>query len=182
MYELIVLGFLMQTVTHGYRISKIINDMIGPYAKFSSGRLYPLFDKLERDGFVEAVDDDSDPGGHRHRAFRITETGRQRFYRLMLDTTSNLGDYRRLFGFKYVFFDLLPVDEQIYLIEHYIHYCQTHLYHIESEIEDLRARAERIDSDLTNPISMMEHTKKIWEMDIDWATRMRDRIVTRSDT
>lgn len=37
MYELIILSLLMREPSHGYLISKIINDIIGPIAKVSHG-------------------------------------------------------------------------------------------------------------------------------------------------
>ena len=44
MYELIILSLLMREPIHGYRISKIISDIIGPIAKVSHGWLYPCLD------------------------------------------------------------------------------------------------------------------------------------------
>ncbi|WDL95329.1 PadR family transcriptional regulator [Alicyclobacillus sp. ALC3] len=176
MYELIILGFLMRSLSHGYRIAKIINDMIGPYAKISSGRLYPLFDKLEQKGFIEAVEGPSQERIQRHKTFQITELGRQRFYKLMMDTTSNLGDYRRIFGFKFAFLDFLTTDEQMHLIEHFIHVCQTHVYHIEHEIEDLKQRESTIPSDMSNSLNIMEHMKMQWELEMEWAHRMWEKI------
>ena len=53
MYELIILSLLMRWNAHGYLIASIINDMIGPYAKVSNGRLYPLLARLEEQGLIE---------------------------------------------------------------------------------------------------------------------------------
>ncbi len=55
MYELIILSQLMVQPAHGYMIAKIINDMIGPYARISNGRLYPLLSKLEKSGLIDPV-------------------------------------------------------------------------------------------------------------------------------
>ena len=49
MYELIILALLRYHHFHGYLIAKIINDIVGPYAKISNGRLYPLLAKLEKE-------------------------------------------------------------------------------------------------------------------------------------
>ncbi len=54
MYEFIILSQLMHGPAHGYLIAKIINDMIGPYARISYGRLYPLLAKLEQNGLITA--------------------------------------------------------------------------------------------------------------------------------
>lgn len=39
MYELLILGYMTRMPFHGYLMTKIINDMIGPFAKFSNGRV-----------------------------------------------------------------------------------------------------------------------------------------------
>ena len=52
MYELMILSILIRQQAHGYLIASIINDIIGPYARLSNGRLYPLLAKLEEAGYV----------------------------------------------------------------------------------------------------------------------------------
>lgn len=174
MYELIILGFLMRSVSHGYRIAKIISDMIGPYAKVSSGRLYPLFDKLAREGFIAMVPGEED--GTRQRQYEITEQGRQRFHQLMMDTTSNLGEYRKLFGFKFVFIDLLLPDEQLYLLDHFINYCQTHIFYIDAETEDLKSRESEIGVSMWTSLSVMEQIRSQWQLELQWATKTREEL------
>src|SRR6185312_5732422 len=140
MYELIILSFLARWPLHGYLIAKIINDMIGPYARLSNGRLYPLLAKLEAEGLIVAADG-AEPQptiGRRQRVYTITEAGRLRFHALMLDTTSSPGDYQRIFWYKVPCLNLLDLHERLYLLDHYITYCQTHIFHLTAEIEDLR--------------------------------------------
>src|SRR5690242_6137548 len=110
MYELIILALLNNNVTfHSYLIAKIINDIVGPYAKISNGRLYPLLARLEKEGLISVAGE----GGEEHtnarpvQSYRITGLGRQRFYHLMMDVTSNPGDYQRLFYFKTGMFDMI---------------------------------------------------------------------------
>ncbi len=58
MYEFLILSQLMKNSAHGYLIASIINDIIGPYARVSNGRLYPLLAKMEA---LSSVDDRYDP-------------------------------------------------------------------------------------------------------------------------
>jgi DNA-binding PadR family transcriptional regulator len=175
LYELIILGFLMRSRIHGYRISKIINDMIGPYSKISTGRLYPLFEKLAKGGFISIVQDDdkNQRKETRQREFEITGEGKHRFRQLMMDTTSNLGEYKKLFGFKFIFMDLLQPSERMYLLDHYINYCQTHIFYLESEMEDLKQRP--LDY-LTTSLNIMEHNKSQWHLEIQWANSNREQL------
>lgn len=165
----------MRTKIHGYRIAKIINDMIGPYAKISSGRLYPLFEELSKSGFISIVKDENKTQlkETRHREYEITEEGKHRFRHLMMDTTSNLGEYRKLFRYKFIFIDLLHPSERLYLLDHYINYCQTHIFHIESEMEDLKRRS--LDH-LTTALNLMDHNKSQWQLEIQWVTSNREQL------
>src|SRR6266851_3166368 len=103
-YELIILGTLMVGPFHGYLIAKIMQNIHGPYGKISPGRLYPLLTKLEEAGLivVESISEQQEHQQPRRfqvpsRRYRITEAGRKRFHALMMDTTSYLGDYQRVF-------------------------------------------------------------------------------------
>jgi DNA-binding PadR family transcriptional regulator len=178
MYELIILGFLMRSISHGYRISKIINDMIGPYAKMSPGRIYPLFNKLKKEGLINLVQGEGDT---RHREYTISEKGRERFRQLMMDTTSNPGEYRKLFAFKVVFIDLVQLNEQVYLFDHFINYCQTHIFHIDAELEDLKRREAEMGNRVWSALAMMAHLKSQWKMELEWATKIRNEIKQKEE-
>lgn len=181
MYELMILTFLMRGPMHGYLIAKIINNIIGPFARVSNGRLYPLLAKLEADGLVAAVDDASAPASReRHqRAFHITEAGRQRFRQLMMDTTSNPGDYHNIFWIKVQFFEFLQPAEQQYLIDHYINYCQTHIFFLTSEMDDLARRAPEkgflTPHQLEITLATMQHLQNRWRLELEQARRWRER-------
>jgi DNA-binding PadR family transcriptional regulator len=105
MYELIILSLLMRFPAHGYLIAQIVNDIIGPYARISNGRLYPLLAKLEERGLIEAHEESSQAlrGERSSRSYQITEEGRRRFHALMMDTTSNPGEYQRFFSTAVIF-------------------------------------------------------------------------------
>src|SRR2546430_16759317 len=94
LYEFIILAQLMYGHEHGYLVAKIINDMIGPYARLSYGRLYPLMAKMEQKGLIAA--ESKAPGGQKGddqmRVYTITEAGRMRYHHLMSDTTTRPGD------------------------------------------------------------------------------------------
>ena len=89
MYEFIILSQLMLGPRHGYLIAKIINDIIGPFAHLSPGRLYPLLAKMEQNGLIE-IDEltmKKQQNDRQLRTYKITEAGRMRFYILMRDTS-----------------------------------------------------------------------------------------------
>ncbi len=118
MYELIILSLLMRFPIHGYLIMKITNDQIGPWARISSGTLSTILGKLEQTGLIAVLPQERDlaRGDRRARTFTITEEGRKRFHQLMMDTSSNLGEYEKFFHHKMTYFDLLRPDERLLLV------------------------------------------------------------------
>lgn len=181
MYELIVLSLLMRWPAHGYLIAKIINDIIGPYAKMSNGRLYPLLSKLEKQGMIEVcIETERTQTGERHlRRYRITEDGRERFHDLMLDTTSNPGEYQKLFLQKVSVLEFLKPTERLYLIDHYVNYCQAHVLHLTAQAKDLvrevNKKAFMSHSQLETTVNVMQHIADQWHLDLAWARNLREK-------
>ena len=175
MYEFLILALLMLGPKHGYLIASIVNDMIGPYAKLSHGRLYPLLAALEAQGLVEGA---GAGGGRRQRVYRVTRAGRQRFRSLAMDTGARPGEYQRLFWFKAAFFGLLEPDERRLLLDHYRTYCRTHVDHVRRELQELEgplgsqevATVEQREGILF----AMRHAVEQWELEIAAVERWRE--------
>ncbi len=202
MYEFIVLAQLMNGPAHGYLIAKIINDMIGPFARISYGRLYPLLAKLEQSGLIVA--EQLSASGQLHdrqqRIFSITDAGRLRFQFLMNDTGLNPGEYQKLFAYKVTSFDHITPAERLRLIDYYINYCQTNIFHMRTESEDLLLRVVQVD-DLYNEapelargfprlnpqriesiVNVMQHYIDQWQLELDWARQLREKEVALAAT
>ena len=180
MYELLILLMLMRGPAHGYLIAKVINDTIGPYAALSHGRLYPLLAKLEQQGLIQVEQSGSGQQSDRQtRVYRITEAGRLRFHQLMMDTTSNLGEYREIFAHKVEGFEFLTPAERLHLIEHYINYCEAHIQHLYAKAEEILNKfanspvpwpSERLENKLNTFYHRIEH----WKLELRWVKRLRE--------
>lgn len=176
MYELIVLSLLMRWPMHGYLIVKVTNDIIGPWARISSGTLSTIMKRMEQTELIVALPSESDPGC-RARTFAITEEGRKRFHQLMMDTSSNLGDYQKIFHYKMGYLDLLRHDERLLLMNHYVNYCQTIVLHLQSEMEGLvyELAAHPTPAYLENILRTMKHVVQQWQAERDWMIDVRDQ-------
>ena len=184
MYELMILSILIRWSTHGYQIAKIINDMIGTYARMSNGRLYPLLSQLEAQGMIKAVEEtgESAKGGRKLQTYQITDEGRVRFHTLMMDTTSNPGEYRQIFLQKVSVLRFLKPAERLYLIDHYINYCQAHVLHLVAEREDIQARVEQIDPVHIGAVAqVMQHMIAQWQLELDWAKSLRQQELAQAE-
>jgi DNA-binding PadR family transcriptional regulator len=197
MYEFIILSQLMHGPAHGYLIAKIINDMIGPYARISYGRLYPLLAKLEQNGLItaEKAAKSGQQGDRQLRIYTITDAGRMRFKVLMSNTGSSPGEYQKLFAYKVTAFAFITPAERLRLIDHYINYCQTHVFHSQTEaedqvrqvgmVEDLAREAPELayaipqvgSYTIESIVNVIQHSIDQWQLELEWARSLREREV-----
>jgi len=183
MYELIILSLLMRFPLHGYLIAQIANDTIGPWAKVSNGTLYPLLTRLEHSGLITRISDEQSASHieQQARTFTITDAGRKRFYQVMMDTSSNIGDYQRLFHLKVPYLDLLPPRERQYLLNHYSNYCQACILHLKTHAENLMH--ELVGSKGTFPLfrelalQVMQERAKLWQAEVDWMVQLQATLI-----
>jgi DNA-binding PadR family transcriptional regulator len=186
MYELIILSLLMRGPMHGYLIMKVTNDQIGPWAKISSGTLYPLLTRMEHAGLMSVVPRGNlaAPADHRSRTYAITDEGRKRFHQLMLDMSSNLGDYQKLFQYKMVYIDLLQPSERLLLFNHYVNYCQTSILYLQTEMEQLVYELATFPNPvyLENALRVMKHVEAQWQGELAWVKDLREREQARLET
>jgi DNA-binding PadR family transcriptional regulator len=130
MYELFVLGELMDGPHYGYLLREILGRLRGPFRHISWGVLYPLIRRLEREGLIVpdektgAGRSESIQGNQQRKQYRITETGQKRFIALMLETGDYTADYPELFLIKLNNLDHLTNEQQLVLLWHYREYLQ----------------------------------------------------------
>ena len=191
MYEFLILSQLMKNSAHGYLIAKIINDIIGPYARVSNGRLYPLLAKMEQAGLIAVRTEPASapPGDRQLRVYEITEAGRKRYRVLIMDTTLNPGEYQKLFSLKVCDFAFLSPVERLRLIDHYMHYCQAHMIHLTMQMEEVLQESSSWWPE-TDPASNKEHIERVirvmqhyideWQLEYDWAKSLREKEIVQA--
>lgn len=195
-YEMIILGTLMVGPFHGYLIAKIMQNITGPYGKISAGRLYPLLTKLEEGGLimVEPTSEQQERQHHRRshipsRRYQVTEAGRERLHELMMDTTSYLGDYQKMFMQKVAYFSFLQPEECLHLIEHYHGYCQSMVSYGTARAEELAKSGTDKNSSigmtsaqLNNLLTVMQHRIQQCQQELLWAEHLREQVKASMDT
>ncbi len=187
MYELIILSLLMRFPLHGYLMMKITNDQIGPWARISSGTLSTILSKLEREGLIAVLhrQGQSASRDRRARIYTITEEGRKRFHQLMMDTSSNLGDYQKFFHHKMTYFDLLRPAERLLLLNHYMNYCQATVLHTQTEMDSLVYElTDEHDNPafLENLLRVMKHIVEQWQAEFEWVKGIREQELANAAT
>lgn len=172
MYELFVLGELMDRSMHGYRLHAILNKVIGPLQKISWGVLYPLIHGLEKDGLIEQVheEDDRQKGrGKKKKTYQITPEGRRRFYRLMEEPIEYKPAYEIHFQIKMSNFD--QVDQQLkrIVLDQYRDFLKFLQRHIEENTEDiLKNKAVIPPGELKELLNLNHHRLDKLNVDQAW--------------
>src|SRR5215471_12613063 len=130
MYELFVLGELMDGPHYGYLLRDILGRLLGPFRQISWGVLYPLIRHLEREGLI-VLDEktgtgksESIQGNQQRRQYRLTSAGQRRFLALMLETGDYTADYPERFLIKLNNLDHLTRKQQLTILWHYREYLQ----------------------------------------------------------
>ncbi len=183
MYELYILSLLMRGPMHGYLIAKIISDIIGPFAKVSHGSFYPLLARMEAEELIAAPDGATPTSGRRQRSYRITEAGRRHFHQLMMDTASSPGEYQKLFWAKMLSLDLLTPEDRQYLFDHYLAYCQSHVFYLDRERAALVDEAVPTVSNAANAAmrvlaaEVIRHHRSQWQFELEQVRQWRERVV-----
>jgi DNA-binding PadR family transcriptional regulator len=137
MYQLFVLGELMDGPHYGYLLRDILGRLLGPFRQISWGVLYPLIRHLEREGQI-VLDDKADTrrsesiqGNQQRKQYRITEAGRRRFLALMLETGDYTAEYPELFLIKLNNLGHLTREQQLTILWHYREYLQAELKYLQ---------------------------------------------------
>lgn len=157
-YELFVLGELLDGPRHGYQLREILSRLLGPFRQISWGILYPLIRQLEREGLIVSEDEGSPrarekaaASGRSRKPYAITASGKQRFYALMEEQGEYHAEYRELFIVKLNNFDYLSAQQQLNILWQYRSFLQAEdLY--------LSGGQQRV---LTNPHLLDEHRTHI---------------------
>jgi DNA-binding PadR family transcriptional regulator len=153
MYELFVLGELMDGPHYGYLLRDILGRLLGPFRQISWGVLYPLIRHLEREGLIvldEKTDTrrgESSQGNQPRKPYRITEAGRRRFLALMLETGDYTADYPELFLIKLNNLDHITREQQLTILWHYREYLQVEQKYLQEGQRNISAGTHFIPED-----------------------------------
>lgn len=160
---------------HGYLIAGIIDDIMGPFRRMQWGALYPVLNRLEKEGLIRAHQETCQvEEGRTRRVYEITPAGKERLHALLMDTEHHLGDYDTIFAHKVALFSDLAPHERLYLARHYAVYAQQNIDHLERERSDLLARVRELlaAERLQDIVTLMDHRTAYWSNERAWAEQL----------
>src|SRR6185437_7015359 len=101
MYELFLLGKLMERPWHGYEFHQVLNSVVGPARQVSWGTIYPLLQRLEKAGLFPRFSEPSDrDDGRVRQPFTTAQKGKHRFLQSSSEEPGNDANYRDTFRIK----------------------------------------------------------------------------------
>lgn len=168
-YELFVLGELMDMPMHGYMLHTIISAAIGPLRQLSWGALYPLIRRLEQEGLIAPEPDESrGEGGRQRKIYRVTGAGRARFFDLMMKPAVYNADFADLFTLKLGDFHHLTPAQQDDVLRQYRTYVQFMLEHLQSSRRYVAAHKEILEAERPHILRSIDHRLHLLRADKEW--------------
>lgn len=133
MLELSALGLLQRKPLHGYRLKQQLELFMSSCISVNYGAIYPLLKRLEERGYIVVVAEEAGEAGCSRKIYQITEKGRDRWRKQMLEHPKESWiKSRSRFGIKFFFFSYLEPPERIKLIEHRLMVCKLRQEYLES--------------------------------------------------
>lgn len=117
MNELFILGELMEEPESGYHLRNALQVSLGHHRKISYGVIYPLLEKLEKEGFLEINNVGLDKKNK--KIATITEKGEKRFFELMKMPVPKGAHNADIYLIKLDVMQHLTLDEQIQLLDQF---------------------------------------------------------------
>lgn len=142
MNELFILGELMEEPQSGYHLRNALQVSLGHHRKISYGVIYPLLEKLEKEGFLEITNVESDKKNKKIAA--ITEKGKEHFFKLMKMPVPEGAHNADIYLIKLDVMQHLSLDEQIELLDQFY---QEQKYIIKDTEKALQKLAEKNSKD-----------------------------------
>lgn len=179
MYELFVLGELMDGPLHGYLLHSIVSTAIGPLRQMSWGALYPLIRRLEQEGLIAPEPDQNQAnGGRQRKVYGITDAGRARFLDLMLKPAEYNVDYADLFAIKLSSFHHLTPEQQDDVLRQYQSYVRFMLDHLQSGRRYIAGHSEILEAERPHILRTIDHRLHLFRADREWI----DAEIARGET
>lgn len=147
MYDLFVLGQLMDESMSGYLMRRILQQIVGRQRKISFGMIYPLFKRLSEANYITLRQDNT--VGHKQKVATITDEGRKRFLELMKLAVPINSNVEFTYSVKFRNFHQIDTSLQLEILQAYQIYLLNNQKMLKQQESDL-AKTRILPADLEN--------------------------------
>ncbi|MBS4174315.1 PadR family transcriptional regulator [Bacillus sp. FJAT-49736] len=110
--SLILLGLLMGQSQHGYQINEFIERNLSTVTDMKKPTAYATLDKLSQNGYID-IHLEQEGNRPTRKVYSINESGKQYFYKLLIDNLSSAEQVNYQSDIGLMFIDFLPMDQAI---------------------------------------------------------------------
>ncbi len=180
MYELFLLGKLIERPWHGYEFHQVLNSVVGPARQVSWGTIYPLLQRLERGGLIRRLSDPDKDDGRGRQRYTITQNGKQKFLQLMRSESKNDPNYRETFRIKLGNFSRVDIETQRGIIDRYLDRLSSISSHTKAMSELVSKVPEMNESERRNILLALAHDRFLAESEVKWVRgKLQEGLVDR---
>lgn len=137
MYDLFVLGQLMDESMSGYLMRQILQQIVGRQRKISFGMIYPLFKRLNEAGYI-TLDDQAEGGKRSKKVATITDRGRTRFKELMMQKVPLNPNVEFTYSVKFRNFHQIEPELRREILNEYKNYLLENQKSLSQQIVDMK--------------------------------------------
>jgi DNA-binding PadR family transcriptional regulator len=169
MYELFLLGKLMDRPWHGYEFHQVLNAFVGPMRQVSWGTIYPLFRRLESEGLIKPASGGSASADKRGRqSYAITLAGKRTFHERMQPESLNDANYRDTFRVMLGNFSRVDSATRRTIVKGYLERLAAVIAHAERMAARVRSVSELKETEREDILLALERDRALAEADRRW--------------
>ncbi|WP_143461597.1 PadR family transcriptional regulator [Levilactobacillus enshiensis] len=165
MYDLFVLGQLMDHTMTGYQLRKALMTVVGQEQTVSYGVLYPLLERLNEAGDVTLT---TTTGPRTKKQAGITPQGRQHFHDLVIEPVAINKQTQLVFQIKCNFLHLLVVPEQRDVLQDFQRFSHLQLENLQTARDYLTDHPRMVPTDVADALQLNQLQQLRAQAQADW--------------
>ena len=171
MYELFILGQLMDHPMTGYALRKAFINVMGDDQAISFGTLYPLLDKLESSELL-ILSFKETQNKRPQKLATITQAGEERFFKLLAEPVAINKQSQLTFLMKVHFLHLVKSDSQVKILEDFQSFSQRKLMRQEQLRDELKDNPHMVQADIDDGLLVKQLQILRAQTQLDWVTAL----------
>ena len=167
MYELFILGQLMDRPMTGYQLRKALVSVVGQELTISFGALYPLLDKLAAAGEL-TLGFKPTTSNRPQKVATLTTNGQQHFWTLVLAPVALNKQTQLTFQIKLNFLHLLTIDQQLAVLTDFKAFTQGQLSRLTDQQTRLQHNVHMVGADIADALLVNELQQVRAQAQLNW--------------
>jgi len=178
MYELFILGQLMDHPMTGYQLRKALVNVVGQELTISFGALYPLLDKLAAAGEL-SLDFKTTTSKRPQKEATLTASGRRHFWALVLEPVALNKQTQLTFQIKLNFLHLLTLAQQLMVLTDFRNFTQGQLDRLAEHQALVQHNEHMVRGDVADALLVSDLQTQRAQTQLNWLTAL---IQTKRET